>query len=127
MGIITKKIGNKSYAYLSRREGNKVIQKYLGPTDNTDVKKMIFARSEAGSIPERFRMLFWDTRLEKIHLKKNARYIIERILELGNLDAIYWLQMAYSAQNIIETLNTSRAVSKRSRIFWKLWFGVEDA
>ncbi|MBI3354010.1 MAG: hypothetical protein HY034_03870 [Nitrospirae bacterium] len=66
-------------------------------------------------------------RLEKIHLKKNARYIIERILELGNLDAIYWLQMAYSSQNIIETLNTSRAVSKRSRIFWKLWFGVEDA
>ena len=127
MAIITKKIKNRSYAYLVHREGKKVVHKYLGPATDPSVEKMILNQKETTAVPERFRTLFWDTDLKNIHMKRNARYIIERILEFGSLDALNWLQRVYTVQNIIDVISTGRGMSERSRIFWELWFGVEDA
>jgi hypothetical protein len=127
MSIVTKKIGKQLYAYLATREGKRVVHKYLGSIGDPKVEKMILDKKETTSVPERFRTLFWDTNLHNIQVKRNARYIIERVLELGNLDALNWLQRAYTVQNILDVLNTSRALSEKSRLFWMLWFGVEDA
>jgi hypothetical protein len=127
VAIITKRIKNRSYAYLVNREGKKVVHKYLGPANDPSVEKMILNQKETTAVPEHFRTLFWDTDLKNIHMKRNARYIIERILEFGSLDALNWLQRVYTVQNIIDVLSTGRGMSQRSRIFWKLWFGVEDA
>ncbi len=127
MSIVTKKIGKKLYAYLATREGKRVVHKYLGSIGDPKVEQMILDQKETTSVPERFRTLFWDTNLHNIQIKRNARYIIERVLELGNLDALNWLQRVYTVQNILDVLNTSRALSEKSRLFWKLWFGVEDA
>jgi hypothetical protein len=127
MAIITKQIKNRSYAYLVTREGKKVVHRYLGAAGDPAVEKMIINQKETTAVPERFRTLFWDTNLKKIHIKRNARYIIERVLELGNLDALNWLQRVYSVQNILDVLSTRRGVSDKSRTFWNLWFGAEDA
>lgn len=127
MGIITKRIKSRQYAYLVNREGMRVVHRYLGSVADPEVEKMIMDQKETTAVPERFRNLFWDTNLSNIHVKRNARYIIERVLELGSLDALNWLQRVYTVQNILEVLNTRRGVSEKSRIFWKLWFGVEDA
>ena len=127
MAIITKKVRDRSYAYLVNREGKKVVHRYLGPADDTAVEQMILNQKETTAVPERFRTLFWDTHLKNIHIKRNARYIIERILEFGNVGALNWLQRVYTVQNIIDVLCTGRGVSDRSRTFWELWFGVEDA
>ena len=35
--------------------------------------------------------LFWDTDPKKIDKEKNARYIIERILDLGNDKEVKWM------------------------------------
>jgi hypothetical protein len=127
MAIITKRIKNKSYSYLVNREGQKVVHRYLGPVDDPEIKRMIMNQKETTAAPERLRALFWDTNLKNIHVKKNARYIIERVLELGNVDALDWLQRVYTVQNILNVIYTSRGLSEKSREFWKLWFGVEDA
>jgi hypothetical protein len=127
MGIVTKNIGNGSYAYRVAREGDRVIHKYLGSVKDPRVRKLISAWKESVSVPSRFSTLFWDTDTSNIHLRKNARYVIERVLEMGDLDAVNWLQRVYTVQKIIEVLSTSRAISRRSRLFWKLWFGVNDA
>lgn len=127
MGIVTKRIKNRSYAYLVTREGKKVAHRYLGPGGDPAVEKMIINQKETHSVPERFRTLFWDTNLKNIHIKRNARYIIERVLELGNLDAVNWLQRVYTVQNILDVLSTIRGISDKSRTFWNLWFGAEDA
>ncbi len=127
MGIITKRVKNRRYAYLVTREGKKVVHRYLGSADDPAVEKMIIDQKETTAVPERFRNLFWDTNLKNIHVKRNARYIIERVLELGNLEALNWLQRVYTVQNILEVLSTRKGISDKSRTFWKLWFGVEDA
>jgi hypothetical protein len=127
MNVVTKRIGKREYIYLVAREGKKVVHKYLGPADDPKVIKIISDKRETSAIPVRFRPLFWDTSLSKIHIKRNARYIIERVLEFGNMDAVKWLQKVYPFQTIIDVLNMSRIITEKSRNFWLTWFGVTDA
>ncbi len=124
MGIITKKIGGKEYAYLAVREGKRVVHKYIGAVGHPKVMKMMTEESEVSSIPERFRFLFWDTNPGKIHLKGNARYVIGRVLEFGGLDEVEWLQRVYTVRTILDVLTLSRNISGKTRNFWKIWFGA---
>jgi len=126
MAVITKKIGNRSYAYLSVRQGRKVVHKYIGPVDEPATRKRISAYGEIKVIPERFHSLFWDTRLNNINVKRNASYIIERVLDMGDLDALEWVQRVYPVQKIIDVLTSSRALGEKSRNFWSLWFGLKN-
>jgi hypothetical protein len=126
MAVITKKVGSKVYAYISEREGKKVIHKYLGPADDPAVEKTISAYRRIYTVPDVFRYLFWDARLEDIHMRRNARYIIERILDMGNLDGVNWLQRIYPVQKIIEVLTSCRSLNQKSRNFWRLWFDLEN-
>lgn len=65
--------------------------------------------------------LFWDTDPKKIDKKKNARYIIERILEFGNLNEARWLFGAYHKSKIKKVMNLPRAqISKKSKSLWSL-------
>jgi len=127
MAVITKKIGKKQYAYLANREGRKVVHKYLGPIDKPEVIKFISDQKVCLSVPEQFRSLFWDTSLRNIYIKRNARYIIERVLEFGDINALLWIQNIYPSQRIINVLKLSRNISDKSRNFWMIWFGASDA
>jgi len=88
---------------------------------------MVKAREEAASVPMRLRTLFWDTALENINLKNHARYVIDRVLESGDLDAFTWLSNVFPGWKIKEELILSRNISGKSRNFWQIWFGEEDA
>jgi hypothetical protein len=127
MAIVRKTIGTRTYCYLAEREGGKVRHRYLGPAEDPGVLGIVAAAAEAATVPDRFRPLFWDTSLDRIHLKKNARYIIERVLEHGDLAAFTWVQFVYPGRLILQTLRTSRRISDRSRAFWLAWFGERDA
>jgi len=127
MSIITKTIGKGEYAYLVKREGKKVVHKYIGRVNDPKVAKIISDKKETLAVPERFRSLFWDTNLKNIHLRKNARYVIERILEFGDLDAVEWMQRVYTLQAVIDVLTLSRSITEKSRNFWLQWFGVRNA
>lgn len=127
MAVIIKKIGKNEYAYLAIREGKKVVHKYLGSVNDPQVERIVSGKTELSRIPERFRSLFWDTTLENINIKKHARYIIERVLEFGDLNAIKWLQRVYPVKVITDFMNISRGITERSKSFWMIWFGVNDA
>lgn len=109
------------------RTGKKVVHKYLGSTVSSKVIKLVENNNEIESIPQQLKYLFWDTSLDKIHLKKNSQYIIERVLELGDFYALDWLQRVYPTQKIINVLAISRNISEKSDNFWKVWFGINDA
>ncbi|MBI4684893.1 MAG: hypothetical protein HY755_06815 [Nitrospirae bacterium] len=121
MNIIIKEIGKREYAYLALREGKKVIHKYLGSVRDPKVIKMIAEREESAAVSQTLRPLFWDTTLKRLHLKKHARYIIERVLEFGDMSAFRWLQRVYPVQTILDVLNASRTITEKSRNFWMTW------
>lgn len=119
MSIIIK---NDKYAYLAYRSGKKVVQKYLGLVSNPDVARKIEELDRERTVPGEFYCLFWDTDPKSIDLKKNARYIIERVLEIGGLDALQWVQRLYPTRRIVETLEISRKITPKSKNFWTIWF-----
>jgi len=126
MNLITKKIGNGEYAYLVFREGKKIVHKYLGSVNNPQVIKLTTGKKDVSIIPKWLQYLFWDTSLNKIHIKQNARYIIERVLEFGDMYALEWLQRVYPTRTIIDVIFLSINLTEKSRNFWRLWFGITD-
>jgi hypothetical protein len=103
-----------------------VVQKYLGPAGSPKTARVLADKMETAGVPQRVYPLFWDTNPSKINLRRNARYVIERVLELGDMDALSWLQRVYAGERIVDVLNLSRALSNKSRLFWKRWFAVKD-
>lgn len=121
MSVIVRDIGGRPYAYNVVREGGKVRHIYLGRADNASVAGKIAVLMERVVIPEKFHRFFWDTDPRKIDLRRHKKYVIERILELGNLSAFQWLQLVYPGHLIRRVNEESRSVSKRSRNFWRIW------
>ena len=122
MSISVKKIGGRRYAYTAHRNGKKVIQRYMGPMNDPDVITQMAEIERVKSVPSRLFRLFWDVDPKALNVRRHSRYIIERILDVGDLDAFWWAQKQYPTAMLIEVSLTSRRLSERSKQFWKIWF-----
>ena len=68
----------------------------------------------------RFRpSLFWDVDPKTIDPKKHARYIIERILELGRDREARWMWYAYPRELIRDVIKKSRALRPSTKVLWE--------
>jgi hypothetical protein len=64
--------------------------------------------------------LFWDTDTSRLDLQQNKEYIIERVLELGDENAVSWLVSCYPRSEIKKVLRSSRRISRKSANYWSL-------
>ena len=64
--------------------------------------------------------LFWDTDPKKIDLEKNAQYVIERVLDLGNDKEVKWLWNFYDKKLLKKVVTNSRSLSPKSKNLWTL-------
>jgi len=65
--------------------------------------------------------LFWDTNPKNIDVKKNARYIIERILEFGDINEVGWVLRHYPKNIIKKVMRLPRVqLSDKSKALWSL-------
>jgi len=74
-------------------------------------------------LPPSFKKYFWDCDFERLTLEEYPKFIMERILSLGNRHAIQWLFRHFSEQQIREISLTSRRLDKRTSNFWRIYFG----
>ena len=71
--------------------------------------------------PIKFRQtLFWDVNPKKIHPDKHARYVIERILDLGDEAEVSWMGRYYPPRLIRDAVRSSRVLHDKSRALWSL-------
>ncbi|NCO23228.1 MAG: hypothetical protein COZ30_02075 [Candidatus Nealsonbacteria bacterium CG_4_10_14_3_um_filter_36_16] len=69
----------------------------------------------------RFRQtLFWDTNPNKIDTKRNAQYIIERILDFGNDKEVKWLYNFYNKSLLKKTVVESKSLRPETKSLWRL-------
>ncbi len=54
------------------------------------------------------RHLFWDVVIEKLDKDTNSFFMIERILEYGDIDDWQWLKENYTAEQIADVAEKSR-------------------
>jgi hypothetical protein len=64
--------------------------------------------------------LFWDVNPDKIDTKKNAQYIIERVLDFGNDKEVGWLWNFYDKSLLRRVIEKSRCLMPETKKLWML-------
>lgn len=70
------------------------------------------------------KQLFWDVDFAQLEYKKNADFIISRILEYGDEKDVAWLFSHFKKNQIKQTLLKKRGISCKSANYWALILGV---
>ena len=68
--------------------------------------------------------MFWDIRVADFDPKLYPDYTIARILELGNPEAVSWLQQVFTEEEIIKTIRSERRLSPKSANYWALIYRI---
>lgn len=70
------------------------------------------------SIPARFKPYFWDVDFNSLSLIETPDFILKRLLDLGNVNALKWAKSKFSNQAISRIILSSRDLSKKTVNFW---------
>ena len=77
-------------------------------------------------MPAFLKRYFWDSDFSTIDPQKFSTYVIERLLDLGDMDAIKWLFETYQKSEIKEVVKTTRRLSKKSLNYWLTVLDIEQ-
>ena len=66
------------------------------------------------------REYFWDCSFEGLRLAQYPIFISERILNLGDMDSLRWLFSKIDKEFLIDLVNKSRNLNKKTKNYWKL-------
>lgn len=71
-------------------------------------------------IPQQFKVLFWDCKFNQVDIDRHKQFIIERLLEKGNMDAVKWVFNNFRKQAIFNIVQTSQNISSKTKNFWDI-------
>jgi len=72
--------------------------------------------------------LFWDVDRKKIDPEKHRQFIVERILDRGDLDDFKWSEKYYGKKTMKEIfLKSAKKFNAKTRNFWCLLFNLEKS
>lgn len=70
--------------------------------------------------------LFWDVNLKELDKKDHQDFIIQRILERGNVEDLRWASAFYGEDSLKEIfLKKNDKLDLKSRNFWSFYFNVD--
>lgn len=75
-------------------------------------------------LPEKIRRFFWECKDIKIDIQENWFFVIERLLEYGDLEAVKWVLRNFEQTQIIEVVKTSRNLSRKTASMWQNYFNL---
>lgn len=75
-------------------------------------------------LPDKIRKFFWEYGEIEIDLQKNWFFIIERLLEYGDLEAVKWAFEHFGQNKLIEVVKASRNLSKKTASMWQNYFNL---
>jgi len=71
-------------------------------------------------LPEFLRPLFWEVDFERLSVSEHRQYVIERVLEYGDDQAIRWLYHTFGPRDIGDVVRRSRKISRNTATLWAL-------
>lgn len=69
-------------------------------------------------LPEFLRQYFWDVDFDKLDVAKKPRFILKRVIDLGDTRALTWVQSIFDQEDIEELILTSRDLSRKTANYW---------
>lgn len=76
------------------------------------------------SLPSFLRPFFWDIEFDQLRLPGRESYVIERLLEFGDDQAVRWLRATFPDELIGHVVRTSRRISPNTANLWSLVFDI---
>ena len=76
------------------------------------------------ALPTFLKRFFWEVDFENIKLPRHETYVIERLLEYGNDDAIRWVKKTFPPETIATIVRKSRVLSPNTANLWALVLGI---
>ncbi len=69
-------------------------------------------------LPLAFKEFFWDVDFNSLKLKEAKTFILKRLLDRGNTQALVWLKKHYTEEEIKKLLLSTRDLSQKTANFW---------
>ncbi len=82
--------------------------------------------NNSSAIPGKVSMLFWDVDPAALDLELQKDFIIERVLNMGDEEALKWLWRKYGAQAIYVTVTNSRRLTLKTARCWQNYFDLKE-
>lgn len=76
------------------------------------------------SLPQSLYRFFWDVNPKNVNPSVNPTYVINRLLDKGDLEAARWTLKHFPRQYIIETFQTKRDFSPSTALFWSRYLNI---
>src|SRR3989344_760109 len=80
---------------------------------------------KSAKLSKSFKQYFWDVDFEKLDLGKSRTFILKRLLDRGNTQAIIWVRQNFSLDDIKNLVLTSRDLSAKTANFWADFLGID--
>lgn len=88
------------------------------------MSNMATCRRSGNRLPAHTHRYFWDSDPAQINVSEHAAYVIDRLLEYGDVADLRWLFRRFSHRKIISVLKNSTRLSRFSAGFWAMYFGL---
>ena len=75
-------------------------------------------------LPPSARRFFWDINPDELDVAKHSRYVIERLLDYGDILELRWLFRNFGRDAIVSVLKTSSRLSRRHALGWANYFDI---
>ncbi|MBI4617253.1 MAG: hypothetical protein HY720_26810 [Planctomycetes bacterium] len=78
-------------------------------------------RSDRRRVPLAFRWLFWEVDFDRLDVRRDANFILARVLEFGRMREVRWLVATYGYDRIRRFLRDvgHPEISDRTTQFWR--------
>lgn len=77
-----------------------------------------------GRLPPSLYRFFWDIDASRLDPSAHAPYVINRLLDKGDLEGARWVLHNFPRETIMETFRTRRDFSPRVASFWVDYLGI---
>jgi len=85
---------------------------------------MIVLENELRALPAFLKPYFWEVDFARLQLPEHEVYVIERLLEYGDDQAIRWLRRTFAPESIARVVRRSRRLSRNTANLWGLLLGI---
>lgn len=75
-------------------------------------------------IPAELSKYFWDVNTATVNPQTSPKYVINRLLDKGDFEAVRWVLSTFSTVIIIQSITTSRDFSVKSATFWARYLNI---
>lgn len=75
-------------------------------------------------LPPALYRFFWDVRAENVNPSTHPSYVINRLLDKGDLAAVKWVMRSFSKKSVFNSLKCGPAVDPPTASFWSSYLNI---